>query len=294
MPELPEVETLRRSLLPLALDQPITAVHDRFPGYTRPHPHTPLNALVGRPITALKRHGKQLALLTGPNDAGPCLLIHLGMSGRFTFHPSSGRPASPDGSPNRHDHLTLELPTGHLTLHDPRRFGGAWVYPSFDTLHAERWSPLGPDALELDQPQHADTLANALKRTKRFLKAALLDQFVVAGLGNIYVDELLFRARLSPILRAHRLTRDQAHRIAELAPPLLREAIDAGGSSLRDYTDARSQPGGFQLQHRVYGRAGQPCLTCDATLIHGLVAARATVACPQCQSVSPRSLRRAR
>ncbi|MEM6393093.1 MAG: bifunctional DNA-formamidopyrimidine glycosylase/DNA-(apurinic or apyrimidinic site) lyase [Planctomycetota bacterium] len=294
MPELPEVETLRRSLLPLALDQPIIAVHDRFPGYTRPHPHAPLKALVDRPITALKRHGKQLALLTGPHDTSPCLLIHLGMSGRFTFHPHSGRSEDLGGSPNRHDHLTLELPTGQLTLHDPRRFGGAWVYPNFTRLQAERWAPLGPDALKLDQPEHADTLARSLKHTKRLLKAALLDQSVVAGLGNIYVDELLFRAGLSPILRAHRLTHAQAQRIADLAPPLLHEAIEAGGSSLRDYTDARSQPGGFQLQHRVYGRAGQPCLTCNATLIHGLVAARATVACPQCQSVSRRSLARAR
>ncbi|MEM1212008.1 MAG: bifunctional DNA-formamidopyrimidine glycosylase/DNA-(apurinic or apyrimidinic site) lyase [Planctomycetota bacterium] len=294
MPELPEVETLRRSLLPLALDQPVTAVHDRFPGYTRTHPDAPPDALVGQPITRLKRHGKQLALLTGPDAAGPCLLIHLGMSGRFTFHPSSGRPGVAIGSQERHDHLVLQLPAGRLILHDPRRFGGAWVYPSFALMRAERWSSLGPDALNLDQPEHAQAMIRSLKRTKRYLKAALLDQTVVAGLGNIYVDELLFRAGLSPILRAHRLTRAQAWQIAELAPPLLREAIQAGGSSLRDYTDARSQPGGFQLQHQVYGRAGQICPACGEILVQGLVAARATVACPQCQGVRPRSLQRAR
>lgn len=294
MPELPEVENLRRSLMPLVLDQPIVAVHDRFPGYTRHHPDAPPRALLQRPITALKRHGKQLALVTGPDQAGPCLLIHLGMSGRFTFHPHSRRPGPHAGSPKTHDHLILELPTGRLTLNDPRRFGGAWLYPSFTQLHTDRWAPLGPDALDLDQPPHLQGLTRALKRTKRFLKAALLDQAVVAGLGNIYVDELLFRAGLSPILRAQRLTRLQTARLAELAPPLLHDAIAAGGSSLRDYTDARNRPGGFQLQHRVYGRAGQPCLTCGQLLAHGLVAARATVACPQCQGVKPRSLALAR
>ena len=286
MPELPEVENLRQSLASLVLGQRVRAVEVRRDDYTHGNP----TALVGGTVSALHRHGKQLALTT--NEAGPSLVIHLGMSGQLRFHPSTRRRQPVIGSPKpatSHDHLAIRLDAGNLMLHDPRRFGGAWAYPSLDALRRDRWSRLGPDALTIT----ADQLHAALRRTRRHLKAALLDQSLIAGLGNIYVDELLFQTRLSPLTRSHRLSRHDTEALTDAIPDLLLQAIAAGGSSLRDYVDANGEPGGFQSRHNVYGRHGQPCKACSTPLIHGVVAGRSTVVCPACQSVSPRGLARA-
>ena len=185
---------------------------------------------------------------------------------------------------DKHTHVVWHFESGHsAAFRDPRRFGGVWVHDDLDQLTTTRWCPLGPDALTISVEQ----LAVALEGSKRPLKAALLDQFTIAGLGNIYVDELLFQSRLHPLTHAARLKLPHIARLVELMHPLLRRAIDAGGSTLRDYADARGQAGGFQHLHQVYGRGGQPCVIC-ATLLSSLsLAGRTTVFCPSCQKRKP-------
>jgi formamidopyrimidine-DNA glycosylase len=168
-----------------------------------------------------------------------------------------------------------------LLFRDPRRFGGLWALPTRGALD-RRWATLGPDALSIN----ARSLGNRLDTTTRDLKAALLDQGVVAGLGNIYVDEALFLARLHPLTPASSHSRSEVGRLATAIRTILRRAISDGGSTLRDYVDAQGRPGRRQLSHAVYARAGKPCIRCSATLIGSRVAQRGTVICPQCQPVS--------
>jgi len=160
-----------------------------------------------------------------------------------------------------------------------RRFGGVWTFPDRAALAAERWHRLGPDALAVRPAE----LNAGLGRTGRPIKAALLDQQVVAGLGNIYVDELLFAARLAPHARADGLDLPAVQRLVRQMRRLLRRAIDAGGSTFRDYVDAAGEAGRFQQSHRVYGRAGLGCRRCGRPLGSTLVAGRTTVWCPRCQ-----------
>lgn len=291
MPELPEVETVRRTLEPAVLGQAVQEV--KF----GPHPvvrgdTSPTALMLGEPIALTRRHGKQLALLS---PTGRTVLVHLGMSGSLRFHPypDAGRspqvqsnrqepkPREPDWrKPDRHTHVTWCLPHGELRFRDPRRFGGLWTYPDPETLHAQRWSALGPDALEITEPE----LREALGTTRRNLKAALLDQSLIAGLGNIYVDEALFSAGLRPTWRADRIQRQEVRRLHRVIQPLLKDAIARRGTTLRDYTDASGQPGENAPTLRVYGRGGQPCLVCQTILKSTVLQQRTTVYCPQCQT----------
>ncbi len=272
MPELPEVESLRLALQPVLRQSTVQRVvvsrADVIAGDTRPA------ALLARStVTGLLRHGKQLAIVA--RDARRrerCLCIHLGMSGTLQFH---GKPLTIP-----HCHITWRFAGGHcLTFRDPRRFGGIWTFPSAAALVDERWSRLGPDALTITPT----ALRRALSRTRRALKAAMLDQAVLAGLGNIYVDELLFDASLHPLTQACSLTGEDCRRLVRRMRLLLRRAIAQGGSTLRDHRRADGRPGAYQQRHRVYGRAGEPCVRCGRTLQRLLVAARGTTFCPHCQ-----------
>ena len=162
---------------------------------------------------------------------------------------------------------------------DPRRFGGLWCYASRESMEAERWSRLGPDALSID----ARTLSKRLGRTRRAIKAALLDQRLLAGLGNIYADEILFAARIHPLSRSASIPPAHCRRLAETIRRVLRQAITAGGSTLRDYVDGQGRPGTYVLRHLVYGRRGKPCARCRRPLRSRPVAQRTTVYCPSCQ-----------
>ena len=271
MPELPEVETVRRSLLPL-LPTRIERVTVQRPEVVVGRA-TARALLAGADLVAISRQGKQLAFCTA--DGGRCCAVHLGMTGSLRHVPPGCRT-----HPTDHCHVTWHLPGGHrLIFRDPRRFGGLWTFPSMDALQHERWSPLGPDALEVT-PR---VLAARLARTRRPLKAALLDQTLIAGLGNIYVDELLFACSLAPDRPAATLAMTDVQGLVRRMRTLLSRAIRAGGSSLRDYVDGRGDPGRFQFRHQVYGRAALPCRACGAQLASRVLAGRTTVSCLACQ-----------
>ena len=287
MPELPEVECVRLSLERLVVGRTVTAVRvSRSEVITGPANDQAL--LVGDKMSKVIRHGKQLAIV---GRAGGCVCVHLGMSGQLCvtrptltkrLNVTSGSDLG-DELP-AHTHVYWQLDDGlGLRFTDPRRFGGLWTFKDEQALFARRWSSLGPDALQITPGQ----LSQGLKRTRRSLKAALLDQHIIAGLGNIYVDELLFNAKLHPLMASNELDRSQTHGLVRRIKTLLKGAIELGGSSLRDYVDADNQKGSQQSRHRVYGRGGQRCKRrgCSSIIQSEQVAGRTTAWCPSCQSM---------
>lgn len=280
MPELPEVETVRRALAAALSGAEVIAASLHRRDILRPADRgvDPSEALLaGATLARFHRRGKQLVMEAAD---GRALLVHLGMSGRLLLH-RSGRPAP--SLPHTHAHWTIRGPTGAYRLEfvDPRRFG--WLRALRSTDLAAAWEALGPDALELS----AADLAEAMHRSRRAIKALLLDQSMIAGVGNIYADEALHRLGLHPSLRCDALV-DRAGRIATALRAVLRSAVELGGSTVRDYRDPAGDFGSFQLRHRVYGRHGEPCRTCARhgrrTLIRRMVVAgRGTWFCPVCQ-----------
>jgi formamidopyrimidine-DNA glycosylase len=291
MPELPEVECLRRSLEPHLIGRTVSRAtlrrQDICEVFTdcRPRRATPADLLQGLTISELHRRGKQLAILS---HEGPLLVVHLGMTGQLLFTPSPayGGRGRRNGSSNdqTHVHATWTLSkgsdSGQLLFRDPRRFGGLWTFPSLDTLQTTRWSTLGPDALTISSSQ----LAAALEGSRRAIKAALLDQAVLAGVGNIYADESLFIAGINPRRLATALKPTQIDTLASATREVLSRSISTGGSTLRDYRDANGQAGSSQLTHAVYGRSGQACIRCSTRLRQAQVGQRTTVWCPNCQN----------
>lgn len=292
MPELPEVEHLRRSLDPVVVGASVRSVHIArrdvisVPKGQRRTTDLERSLLVGSRIVATLRKGKQMAL---ESDSGRMLVVQLGMTGSVTIEQGS-EPAGMDG---KHRHVVWELVpatnagTGapvRMAFRDPRRFGGLTAYPTRADLD-RAWSELGPDGLTL----LGDELASRLKGSRRPIKSALLDQGVVAGVGNIYADESLFASSIHPLHRADRLAPDQIQRLAVEIRRILNHAADAGGSTLRDYRDAFGQPGDAAQLHAAYGRADEPCLRCGALLKGIRLQGRATVFCPCCQHLSTKS-----
>jgi formamidopyrimidine-DNA glycosylase len=282
VPELPEIAHLKRTLEPLLRRAVVRRVSLVRPDVLRniDHPEhrgriARRTLLHGQRIANLLRHGKELALLS---DSGRILCVHLGMTGSLRVCPA-GRALRPTD----HVHCIWTIRggrgDGRLVFRDPRRFGGLWAFADFAALHETRWSRLGPDALTVG----ARTLWARLARTRRAVKAALLDQKVLAGIGNIYADESLFGAGIHPMTPACTLAPPRAGRLAREIRGVLRRAIAAGGSTIRDYRDGRGEAGGFSPLHRVYGRGGLPCLQCRATLRSMRVSQRTTVYCPRCQ-----------
>lgn len=290
MPELPEVECVRLSLERLLVGRRIQAVRVSRPAVITGRGDDAA-LLVGQKVSKVIRHGKQLAMVA---RSGGCVCVHLGMSGQLCVMadgqadlPTMKRTGTMTGSPATvdlppHTHVLWALDEGLLVrFTDPRRFGGLWTFENEDELIAKRWSVLGPDALRITPGQ----LSAGLSRTQRGLKAALLDQRLVAGLGNIYVDELLFSAKLHPLLPADRLDAKHVPGLVGRMKTLLIGAIARGGSSLRDYVDAENRRGRQQDRHRVYGRSGQRCKRrgCGGTIQSQQVAGRTTAWCPRCQ-----------
>jgi len=276
MPELPEIESIRRTLAPHLIGRRVVSAEEG------PHEHVRAfgdhrDLLAGCRLEALLRHGKQLALAgrRPPGREAPVVALHLGMSGSLRFRPPGERPP-----PDPHVHLLWRFEGGAtLALRDPRRFGGAWCFPGIDALRAHRWSRLGPDALTITPSALGDRLA----RSRRPLKSALLDQQRLAGLGNIYVDELLFRAGLNPQMPACGVSSTEARRLVRRMRALLEQAIRGGGSTLRDHVSATGEPGRYQDRHRVYGRGGEPCPRCRHPFRAARVAGRNTTWCEVCQ-----------
>lgn len=277
MPELPEVECIRRSIEPHLLGRTLHAVTLHRPSVcTRSPARTPYSRalLKGAVIARTLRHGKQLALIAHDERT---LCIHLGMSGQLLLNP-------PAGLSHVHALWTMCEPATTLVFRDPRRFGGLWTFESPEQLLTRRWARLGPDALSI-QP---DELATALTSTTRPVKAALLDQTLLAGVGNIYADEALFHARIHPLTPGNALDILHATALALAIRETLASAIEARGSTLRDYRNADGSRGQAATLHRVYARAGLPCTRCSRALSGTRIAQRATVWCPSCQPTTRR------
>ncbi len=269
MPELPEVEEVRRTLEPVIIGAVVLRVRLLRQDYLTP-PHAPLSRLNQRTIVATHRHGKKLFCRC--ND-GQTLMFHLGMSGRL------------EGSQSHlpvplHTHFMMDLNSGlQIRMRDPRRFGGVWYYATFEQACAEEiQGVLGVDALNLTSA-HLSHWRTASGR----LKARLLGQRDVAGLGNIYVDEALWMSGLSPLMPVRLISQVQIVRLVQAIHRVLEKSLSAGGTTLRDYRNAAGQPGGFAASLRVYGRSGRPCFRCGGNLKMLVVAGRTTVFCRHCQ-----------
>ena len=262
MPELPEVETVARSLAPL-VGRRIVAAEFRDARILRGgDPDDLAAAITGRRIAEVKRYGKFLVM---PLEGGGYLLMHLGMTGRVLL----------GGPVGKHTHAILTLDQGVLLFDDSRKFGCI----QFSEEFPERVARLGPEPLEIPLAE----FRAALKRHKTRVKALLLNQRFVRGVGNIYADEALFRAGIHPLAIASRLRGERPRMLYEALREVLREAIDAGGSSISDYVDAQGRKGFFQFSHRVYQRTGEPCLICGTGIKRVVIAGRSSHYCPTCQ-----------
>lgn len=274
MPELPEVETVCRGLA-LALEgRRLSRVVARRPDLRLPLPVDLSARLEGRIVTAIRRRAKYMLW---EMDDGTVLIGHLGMSGRMNV----GAGAMPDLKP--HDHVTFETAEGPWAIFNDHRRFGLMLLDHRDTLDAHRLlAGIGPEPL--GNRFDARTLSQALEGRRTPIKAALLDQKVVAGLGNIYVSEALFRARIAPTREAATVAGARAARLVPAIRDVLNEAIAAGGSTLRDYVRADGELGYFQHSFKVYGREGAPCPACDRSVILRIVQSnRSTYYCPRCQ-----------
>jgi formamidopyrimidine-DNA glycosylase len=270
MPELPEVETTMRALAARLSGQRVTGLVQRRPDIRFPLPERLAARVQGRTVLRFARRAK---FIEGFLDDGAVLLLHLGMSGRLVF----------DGAPcGAHEHLTFAFGDGTtLRFVDPRRFGMVDLWPA-DRLGEHRWlAHLGLEPLDPGFTGRA--LAAALAGRRTALKVALMDQRRVVGVGNIYASESLHRARLDPARPAGGLAPPEAGRLAHAIRRVLREAIEAGGSSLRDYVQSNGELGNFQRSFRVYDREGEPCLACGGPIRRAVHGARATFWCADCQ-----------
>lgn len=298
MPELPEVETVRRGLAPVMEGARFLKVEARRPDLRVPLPENFAERLEGETVIALKRRAKYLL---AELSSGEVLVMHLGMSGSFRVsHGEGAAERAPDDTPGAfhhprsavqtHDHVVFHMSNGvRIVFNDPRRFGLMLLVPASSLAAHALMKAIGPEPL--DQTFDAAVLARACAGKATSLKAALLDQKVVAGLGNIYVCEALHRALLSPkrsaLTIATKVGKPNARAEALVAAikAVLKDAIAAGGSSLRNYSRTDGELGLFQHRFRVYDREGASCVTpgCNGTIIRIVQNGRSTFFCPKCQ-----------
>ncbi len=282
MPELPEVETVRCGLAPVMEGQVIARAQVNRPDLRWPFPPDMAARLSGARVLALRRRSKYLL---ADLDRGETLLIHLGMSGRMLVSGAPvGRFVHDHPAPEKHDHVVIDMTSGaRITFNDPRRFGAMDLMATHSAETHPLLAKLGPEPL--GNGFHEAHLAAALAGRRTPIKAALLDQRIVAGLGNIYVCEALFRAGISPRRLAGSLGPRRIARLTGAIRAVLTEAIAAGGSSLRDYRQADGELGYFQHAFDVYGREGAPCRKpgCDGRIARLVQSARSSFHCPRCQ-----------
>lgn len=266
MPELPEVETVVRTLRPRITRRKIAAANLHRVDIVWPPGCNLTRLLRDRTITSVDRRAKRIIFSL---DNGNRFYIHLGMTGRLTAE----EPQSPL-KPHTHFVMQLEDADFEIRFVDPRRFGGLfWL--GLESTDKD----LGPEPLTLKRAR----LTELLKKTTRPIKSALLDQRLIAGIGNIYADESLFLANIHPLTRANRLKPDQIARLNKAIKQTLRKAIAAKGSTLRDYVNADNAPGEYRSKHKVYDRAGQPCARCQSKIERIVLTGRSTCFCPHCQ-----------
>ena len=283
MPELPEVESVRRGVERAALGWRISAVDVRRKDIVEDAPRGRADLeqalLLGAVLDRTERRGKQLVIVARD---GRALRVHLGMTGSLSVERSRTGPLRP------HTHVVWTLERGKHTAEmmfvDPRRFGSLRPLADVSKL-ADLWRDLGPDALTITGVQ----LAEAFEARSIAIKPALLNQHLVAGVGNIYADESLFDARIHPRRPAGSLTRSECENLASSIRRILCSAVERGGSTIRDYRNAEGGSGSFQHSHNVYGKGGRPCPRCGMPLRSIVLAQRTTVFCPRCQARKPSS-----
>lgn len=295
MPELPEVETIARGLAPGLVGRTILAMETPFPGVLRPggtvtkegvgarplqDPEKVRALLTGKRVAAVRRRAKLLIVdLQHPANGAPAahLLFHLKMSGRVYL-------AAPELELDRHCHLRLALDDGaRLVFRDPRKFGWAAAFSPEELAAWPDFAAIGPEPLEVAK---ADFVAALQSRNAR-IKALLLNQSVLAGVGNIYADESLYRAGIGPEERGADISAKRLGRLWTELRAALTEAIASGGSTIRDYRTASGEVGLFQHAFRAYGKGGQPCERCGGVFETGVVAGRTTTFCAGCQKPPP-------
>lgn len=276
MPELPEVEVCRRGLLPILESAVIKGVIIRAPKLRQVIPLALLELLPGCRIRSVRRRGKYLLVDCERPGVEGCLIIHLGMSGHLRF-------VAEDFSVAKHDHFDLVLADQVLRFNDPRRFGViTWQAgpPEQAVLHPL----LATQGVEpLSDEFTGDWLCAANARRSGPIKPVLMDSHSVVGVGNIYASESLFRAGISPLRAANRISRQRYGVLVDSIRQTLTAAIAAGGSTIRDYVHSDGSAGWFQIEAGVYGRAGQPCRRCGGVIRQIRQAARSTFYCPGCQ-----------
>ncbi len=271
MPELPEVQTVVDRLDPALAGARIVKVRLRRRDIVKHGAAAFTRKLTGRIVRAVRRHGKRIMWEL---DSGEWLNIHLGMTGTLVLSQAGAEVAA-------HTHLMISFAgrREEVRFRDPRRFGGVWLSSAAASGSKGRFGvPLGPDALSLRLPEFRE-----IARCDRQIKPLLLDQRVIAGLGNIYTDEALFRARIHPRRKASQLADGEVAVLLRSIRAVLRAAIAAGGSSISDYRNADGEEGWFQLKHAVYGREGMPCRRCRTRIVRAAVGSRSSHFCPRCQ-----------
>lgn len=283
MPELPEVETVRSGLVPSMEGRVILKADIRRPDLRWPFPDRMAERLTGSRVDRLRRRSKYIL---ADLDSGETLLIHLGMSGRMLIQGSGviGEFHHALPATEKHDHVILDMEGGaRVVFNDARRFGMMDLWPTTKIEMHPLLAGLGPEPLgnAFDETY----LAAALKGRKTPIKSALLDQKLVSGLGNIYVCEALWRAHIHPRTKAASLSRSRAQSLVPVIRDVLGEAIEAGGSSLKDYRQTDGKLGYFQHSFAVYGREGDACRTpgCEREIARIVQAGRSTFFCPGCQ-----------
>ena len=273
MPELPEVETTRRGLLPL-VGNVVKSVTIRHPRLRWPIPQHLLQTLPNQTLKALTRRAKYILCEFAGEDANGVLLLHLGMSGRIQVL-DCNYPAE------KHDHFDIEFIDGQvLRLRDPRRFGAVLWLDNHDNNHP-LLNSLGPEPLETDF--NAKYLQEALANKTLAIKNAIMDGHVVVGVGNIYASESLFRSRIHPETPANKLRLKSCERLVVEIKSTLQDALNAGGSSLRDFFGTDGNPGYFQQEYFVYARTNEPCKVCARPIKTMRLGQRSTFYCEHCQ-----------
>lgn len=281
MPELPEVETIARTLAPQVQGRAVGAAHTLLPKTLEAGRGLIPVLFPGTRVHAVRRRAKLLLVdLLAPGLAEPShiMAFHLKMTGKLFVHPAGTEPS-------KHTRMVFDLegapgiPPARLFFDDARTFGYCRIMRVDDLPSWPFWTRLGPEPLTLSE----DAFAMSMQNRRGTVKALLLDQTVIAGIGNIYADEACFRSNIRPSAPASSLSAARLKLLLGSVKTVLRESIDECGSSIRDYRDANGDAGAFQNRFRVYGRAGRDCVACGKKLEKTVIAGRTTVFCPQCQ-----------
>jgi formamidopyrimidine-DNA glycosylase len=272
MPELPEVETVRRALEPFITGSTIMLAEVLSATLRTPLPQDIEKDISFRRIISVQRRAKYLLFEL---NGGVTIVIHLGMTGRLILETKSYTPI-------KHDHFILRLDNNKaIVYNDPRRFGLINLIKTDQLSSHKLFINLGPEPLSQDFT--VKYLKDALKAKKTSIKMAIMDSRVLVGVGNIYANEILFLARISPIRRVNDLNLSELEKIVRATKTILKNAIDSGGSSIRDFLSIDSKKGGFQNNFAVYSKVGQVCQKCSATIVKIYQGGRSTFFCPKCQ-----------